>query len=221
MTRIAIVCALEEEADALFPGEGHTQAMRHLSIRRIAKADHDIGIAVAGLGKVNAAVTTALMAGNLDAELLLMSGTCGRISDIAGDVFWIAEAVQHDYGAEIPGGFVHYEAGAFPIGPSSIEPFTALADPGIGLPHARMASGDRFIGCPDRARFLADGLRADLVDMEVAAMAQVADRFGLPWAAIKAPTDDANESSGGDFQTNLVAAALRAAGGIEKLVELL
>ena len=70
----------------------------------------------------------------------------------------------------------------------------------------------------DEARKLLVAAGCDLVDMEVAAIAQVAATLGLPWAAIKAPTDEANGASAGDFHTNLLAAAARAAAGVEALV---
>jgi adenosylhomocysteine nucleosidase len=54
-----------------------------------------------------------------------------------------------------------------------------------------------------------------LVDMETAAVAQAAERLGLPWMAIKATTDDANGESAGDFSANLARAARRAAEAAE------
>jgi adenosylhomocysteine nucleosidase len=115
------------------------------------------------------------------------------------------------------GGFVAYPAGDWPMGPPEARPFAAMADPGLGLPHARIASGDSFLECPDVAARLV-GAGCDLVDMEVAAVAQVAAALGLPWAAVKAPTDEANGDSAGDFHANLLAAAARAASGVEMLV---
>src|SRR3546814_18788789 len=92
-----------------------------------------------------------------------------------------------------------------------------MADPGLGLPHARIASGDSFVACPDAAADLA-ALGATLVDMEVGAVAQVAARLGKPWAAIKAVTDEANNHSAGDFHPHLVRAARAAAGDIARLL---
>jgi adenosylhomocysteine nucleosidase len=92
-----------------------------------------------------------------------------------------------------------------------------MPDPDLGLPHARIASGDAFVEDPAlAARLVAMG--CDLVDMEVAAVAQVAQMLGLPWAAVKAPTDGADGASAGDFNANLKAAAARAARAVEALV---
>src|SRR3546814_7439185 len=96
--------------------------------------------------------------------------------------------------------------------------FAAMPDPGLGLPHARIASGDSFVACPDAAADLAANLGATLVDMEVGAVAQAAARLGKPWGAIKAVTDEANGKSGGDFQAKLERAARLAAVQVARLV---
>jgi len=213
MTRLLILAALPEEADALFAGQGKAIADAPFAARRV----NDVTIVTCGLGKVNAAAAAALWAERTQPAALLMTGTCGRLGATTGDAFWLAEAVQHDYGAARSDGFVTYPAGDWPMGPAADRPFAAMPDPGLGLPHARIASGDSFLECPDAAaRLVAAG--CDLVDMEVAAVAQVAVMLGLPWAAVKAPTDAANGDSAGDFHANLTAAAARAARAVEALV---
>src|SRR3546814_4654159 len=73
-----------------------------------------------------------------------MTGTCGSLGAAPG-AYWIAEALQHDYGADQPGLFRRYRAGEWPIGDAGEAHFNAMADPGLGLPHARIASGDSFV----------------------------------------------------------------------------
>lgn len=217
MRRIGVIAALMEEADALFPGLGETDGDGALPVRRVA----DVTIVTSGIGKVNAAAAVAMLALKEECDLILSIGTAGRISSIEGRCFWIASAVQHDYGAERSDGFAHYSAGSWPIGPATLEPLLPIADPGLDLPHARVASGDAFVECPDKSRLLAGGLSTDLVDMETAAIAQAAGLFGLPWAAIRAVSDDANGGSAGDFQANLEAAAREAGAAAERLIDLL
>ena len=220
MPNLLILAALPEEADALFPGTG-TRDDHPVPIRRLTVHNHTITIATCGLGKVHAALAAGLLAA--DADMLLMTGTCGALGAAPG-AYWIAEAFQHDYGAMHPGAFRRYRAGDWPIGEPGPEAhgqhFTAMPDPGLGLPHARIASGDSFVACPDAAADL-QSLGATLVDMEVGAVAQAAARLGLPWAAIKAVTDEANDASGGDFQANLRRAARMAAVDVERLVAML
>lgn len=213
MTRILLLAALPEESDALFPGEG-VRDDGAFAVRRLVAHGHDLVIATCGLGKVNAALAAGLFGAN--ADLLLMSGTCGSVGAAPG-AYWLAEAVQHDYGANEPGRFRRYRAGEWPIGEAGESHFAAMPDPGLGLPHARIASGDSFVACPDAAADL-KSLGATLVDMEVGAVAQVAARLGKPWAAIKAVTDEANGDSAGDFHANLVRAAHSAGREIERLI---
>ena len=213
MANILILAALAEEGDALFADAG-TKRDGAFAPRRLTVNGHDLTIVISGLGKVNAALAAGMLGG--DADLLLMSGTCGSLGAAPG-AYWLAEAVQHDYGANEPGRFRRYRAGEWPIGKAGEAHFAAMPDPGLGLPHARIASGDSFVACPDAAADL-KSLGATLVDMEVGAVAQVAARLGKPWAAIKAVTDEANGASADDFHANLVRAAHSAGREIERLV---
>lgn len=215
MARILILAALPEEADALFPGEGVRDDGR-FAARRLAAHGHDLAVVTTGLGKVHAALAAGLF--GADSDLLLMSGTCGALDAEAGRAYWLAEAVQHDYGTVRPDRFDRYRAGDWPAGEAGEVHFTAMPDPGLGLPHARIASGDSFVACPDVGAGIASGLGAALVDMEVGAVAQAALRLGRPWAAIKAVTDTADEGSSRDFHANLIRAARSAAAEIERLV---
>ena len=217
MPAILILAALPDEADALFPGTGAADD-GPFAARRLAIHNHSLTIATCGLGKVNAALCAGML--GADADMLLMTGTCGALGAAPG-AYWIAEAVQHDYGAAQPGRFRRYRAGEWPIGEAGEAHFTAIADPGLNLPHARIASGDSFVACPDAAADLAGNLGATLVDMEVGAVAHVAARLGKPWAAIKEVTDEAKGDSGNDFHANLVRAARLAAAEVERLVAML
>ena len=112
MADILILAALPEEADALFPGTGEYGGGLFAE-RRLAVGGHSLKIATCGLGKVNAALCAGLF--GADADMLLMTGTCGALGAAPG-AYWIAEAVQHDYGAAQPGLFQRYRAGEWPIG---------------------------------------------------------------------------------------------------------
>lgn len=216
MPNLLILAALPEEADALFPNTG-TRDAGPVPLRHLTTQNHNLTIATCGLGKVNAALAAGLFGAS--ADLILMTGTCGALGAAPG-AYWIAEALQHDYGAADPGTFRRYRAGDWPMGEAAEAHFTAMPDPGLGLPHARIASGDSFIACPQAAADL-QSLGATLVDMEVGAVAQAAARLGKPWAAIKAVTDEANDASGGDFQANLLRVARSAAVEIERFLLML
>jgi adenosylhomocysteine nucleosidase len=219
--RIGLLAALAEEADAFMPGLGETLPDAWPALRLIESGRHSIALAATGIGKVNIATAAAQLHLRHGAELLMTVGTAGKLSAIAGDCFYLARSVQHDYGARRAEAFVHYPPGAWPMGPAHVEPYEALPDPGTGLPHACITSGDAFIEDAAYAAHLVAALEADVVDMETAAVAQYAANAGLPWAGIKATTDDANHESAGDFHANLLAASRRAAAAMERLIALL
>jgi adenosylhomocysteine nucleosidase len=217
---ILILAALPEEADAFCPGQGTVLDSERMPFREVALSYATVKVVTCGLGKVNAALAVGRYA-NAKTSLVAMTGTCGRIGDIEGDTFWIARAIQHDYGARQADGHVHYRAGDWPMGEAREQAFVAMPDPGLGLPHAAIASGDVFLECPETAQGLAGKLGTQLVDMEVAAVAQAAEALGLRWAAIKAITDGADGESAGDFSVNLRRAARKAAEATERLCSVL
>jgi adenosylhomocysteine nucleosidase len=218
---ILLIAALPEEADAFHPGQGDIVQTEPHPMRVIEHYGVHIKIVICGLGKVNAALAVGRYA-DADTMLVAMTGTCGRIAEIEGDTFWIARAIQHDYGALDIEGFTHYRAGDWPIGAARDVDFTAMPDPRpkseTRLPHANIISGDVFLECPETASALAQRLGAQLVDMEVAAIAQAAEVLGLPWVAIKAVTDGADGQSAGDFSVNLKLAAKKAGEAMEELL---
>lgn len=220
--KIGIICGVEAEAEAFVAGRAHaTEQIGELSVARMALGGREVSVVCSGIGKVNAGVAATVLALRYEVDLLLVVGTAGKLSAIAGDCFMMTEAVQGDYGAQRLGEFVHYTAGSWPIGPAEVVHFAAHPLPDIGLPKARIVSGDAFVECPDHGAGLRDRLGGDLVDMETAAVAQAAGRLGLPWAAIKATTDDANGTSAGDFNANLARAARLAAAALEQAITLL
>lgn len=217
-----IITGLPEESDAFAPGQGERDRHGGIALRRLDWHGVPVTLACGGIGKVAAATTAALLAGRMGATHLMVIGTAGALLPTDGAAHWLRGAIQHDYGAARPDRFAHYEAGEWPLGPDGASGLIAMAQPaGLGLGEVVIASGDCFVECGTRAGLIRDALGATLVDMETAAVAQVADIFGLPWCAIKAATDEANADSASDFHDNLAAAARRAADAAERAVRLM
>ena len=66
---------------------------------------------------------------------------------------------------------------------------------GNALPEALLATGDRFNDSQVDYRFLVDDVKADLRDMEGAAIAHVAYRAGVKFRSIKSVSDVAGSGS--------------------------
>lgn len=225
--QIAVITGVKEEADILFPdyaAEHHDSPLGQ--VRKVDHCGKQIAILCSGIGKVHAAAAAMYMNQHCQPDLFLVIGTAGQVSAIEGDCFYLHQSLQADYGtlnnSTGNAGFTHYNAGAWPIGPSDWSPFAAHPmPPALDLPQARIATADCFVKCPDRSGYLRDELKADLVDMETAAVAQIAKLLDLPWAAIKATTDNADGDSSGDFHKNLTLAAKRAADAAARFIKLL
>ena len=219
---IGIITGVDAEAAALFPGQSaNNEALHGFMVRQVPFAGRNIAITCSGIGKVNAAMAAMMLVEHYHADLLLVVGTAGKLHDRDESCFQIVEAVQGDYGAARADGFVHYRAGAWPIGEAHAEPFHAAAMPELDLPKVRIITNDCFVESADHGNRLRSALHSDIVDMETAAVAQAAARMDVPWAAIKATSDNANGDSAGDFQTNLKRAARIAAEATERMISAL
>ncbi len=222
MTVIAIISGMQAEIDAFAPGLGETSDHHGLAVRRLDWHGKTVVLASAGIGKVHAALATTAIAIGFRPGLVLALGTAGSLNASDGAPRWLTGAVQHDYGAARHDGFVTYAAGTLPLGSASAPPFAGLAQPaGLGLAEAIIASGDCFVEAPELAARVRGDHGACLIDMETAAIAQAATLLGLPWAGIKAASDDANAASAETFEANFLATARRAAAAAERAVALL
>lgn len=216
---IGIITGVDAEAAALFPGQSaNSEALHGFMVRQVQSGGRNIAITCSGIGKVNAAMAAMMLVEHYHADLLLVVGTAGKLSDHDGHCFQIIEAVQGDYGAMRTHSFAHYSAGSWPIGEAHVEPFTARPMPELGLPEVRIITSDCFVESADHSTRLRAALQGDLVDMETAAVAQAAARMDVPWAAIKATSDNADGESSGDFQANLKRAARLAAEAAERMI---
>ncbi len=174
-----------------------------------------------GVGKVNAAMASALAIDRFEPCLLVFSGVAGAVDPTLGigDIVVAEWVVQHDAGTVDATGFHVYQAGHVPFfnptdrlgyRPSpdalararSIAPSIDLA-PVLGrvprLLFGSVATGDQFIQSDDERRRLHDSLAVHAVEMEGAAVAQVAQRLGVDHLVVRAVSDLAGADSPIDF----------------------
>lgn len=207
---IAIVAAMHEELAAVLermPDErkivvaGRAFWRGHLH-------GHEVVAVLAGIGKVAAATTAAVLAERFGVRRVVFTGVAGGLGAgvQVGDVVVASEFLQHDMDAS-------------PIFPRHEMPlygrsrFAADADLAsalceaarTALPQARVheglvISGDRFVSTTAEALALQTELPDALaVEMEGAAFAQVCHDFGLPFAAVRTISDRADDAAHGDF----------------------
>jgi adenosylhomocysteine nucleosidase len=201
----------------------------------------------AGIGKVNTAVVATLLLDHFGCRAVLLTGAAGGLDPALGigDVVIAERLIQHDYGALIEGRLKPFRPGAAPLGePRDKLSFDLDADlrralqrrlNGFRLPELPAAatggaprepairfgtvlSGDQFINCEATRKRLFESFAAQAVEMEGAAVAQVAERFGAPCIVVRCVSDLAGAESHVDFRAFLDSAAEAAAQVLRRIV---
>ena len=152
-------------------------------------------VVISGMGKAAAAEATAWLLDSRRPESVLNVGVCGALSEAVdvGGVYRIVEAVDGD-------------------APPETAPIAADAcdgSPWRHLPAARLATVAEPVFQADRRRSLA--ARADVVDMEGAAVLDVCRRRGVPCCLLKGVTDLADRAGKDDIQRNIADVSRRLA----------
>lgn len=203
-----------------------------------------------GLGKVSAALVATLLVDRFGCRGLLLSGVAGGLDpDLGiGDVIVAERLIQHDFGAMTDGRLKPFRPGVPPLGEPR-EPIGYGLDPvlceavaraldGFALPPLPAAAtggsprvprvrfgtvltGDQFINCESTRRRLFDAFAAQAVEMEGGAVAQVAERYGVPCLVFRSLSDLAGAESHLDFAAFLAAAAEGAARVLRRVIPVL
>ncbi|WP_050615853.1 5'-methylthioadenosine/S-adenosylhomocysteine nucleosidase [Bacillus testis] len=216
--RIAIIGAMEEEVTIL-RGQMENAQQDH-----IAGCEFTVGtlegteviLLKSGIGKVNAAMSTAILLERYNPDAVINTGSAGGFSPAlkVGDVVISSEVVHHDVDATIFG----YAYGQVPQMPATymadqqlilIAEKAAKAIEGINVVKGLIATGDSFMNDPERVEFVR-GKFEDLqaAEMEAAAIAQVSYQFNKPFVVIRALSDIAGKESNISFDQFLETAAV-------------
>lgn len=169
---------------------------------------HDIVAVRSGIGKVNAAVCTQILATYFHVDHIINTGVAGSLKNEIniGDVVISTDALQHDMDAT---GF-GYEPGVIP----RMKVFDFIADenlrklavkacreavPQIGVHEGRIVSGDQFISDHAVKERIVKQFGGYCTEMEGAAIAQAAYLNDIPFLIIRAISDKADGSATMDY----------------------
>lgn len=210
MKKIGIIGAMEEEVSLL------KEKMTVEGVKMVAGMEFCQGnlgnvqvvIVRSGIGKVNAAVCTQILADRYGVDAIINTGVAGSLKNAIniGDIVLSTDALQHDMDAT---GF-GYEPGIIPRMDTSIfkadEVLANLAEkvcqevnPDIQVFRGRVVSGDQFVSSheiKERILSLFDGF---CTEMEGAAIAQAAWLNQIPFLIIRAISDKADGSAEMDY----------------------
>ncbi len=140
-------------------------------------ADERLRIAICRIGKVAAAAACQALILSHRADRIINAGACGALHDReelgVGRLVHVTHAVEGD----------HEVFGKPP------QPELCMSGIGNGLPPVRLITCDLPVFDPIQRKRC--GERADVVDMEGAAIARVAALYGVPCEMVKGITDNA------------------------------
>lgn len=221
---IALISALPQELEILLSSLNKTseQIIGGFKFSVGTIENQKVVLAHSAAGKVNSAALTTLLLHVFSCRAVLFSGVAGGLNPKhnVGDLVIAEQLIQYDYGATINRKIKPYHPGDHCIGPATSElPFemepvllARLKDElGDSVIWGRVLTGDQFVNCEGTRIDLFDTFNADAVEMEGAAIAQVARRFNIPWVIVRSLSDLAGDESDRDFTAFLAEASKNAA----------
>ncbi|PIT52481.1 5'-methylthioadenosine/adenosylhomocysteine nucleosidase [Snodgrassella alvi] len=185
-------------------------------------------LALSGIGKVNAALTTSVIIERFAPDYVINTGSAGGLKAgiQIGDVVVGNEVAHHDVDVTVFG----YVPGQVPQLPPRFFANQYLVDAakqaalvftGAEIHTGLIVSGDQFIGTAEQNRFIKENF-ADVVavEMEAAAIAQTCHQLNVPFVIIRAISDNGDANASISFDQFLQRAAIHSAKMVINLISI-
>lgn len=185
-------------------------------------------IVQSGIGKVNSARITQMMIDNFDIEYIMNLGSAGALNPMLkiGDIVIGDELVQHDFDITAFGHAKGYITGVGDRVYSDkylIEKFENaienLEDRNYEIKTGTIASGDIFCTEIEMKNQIYANFKADCVEMEGAAIAQVSYLNNIPFIVIRSISDTPNGNNAITFDQFVELASKRCARILKKVLK--
>ena len=205
---LGIIGAMQEEV-ALLISEltNHSQQISPgVTLHSGVLDGHSVLITEGGIGKVNAAMTTAALIA-AGATQVIFTGVAGGVHPElrVGDIVVSSDCLQHDVDVTALG----YELGVIPGEALSWEADQTLREvaldaarelEGLRAVEGRIASGDQFVASREKVQWLWETFGAACAEMEGAAVAQVCAKHNVPFVVIRSVSDTADGEANVDYR---------------------
>lgn len=199
MQRIGIIGAMAQEVNILAGQLDNAERYEHAGFVFHTGTRHGLEVIIlqSGIGKVNAAVGTAILLERHQPDAIINTGSAGGFAtDLAiGDVIISDEVRHHDVDAVVFG----YELGQVPGMPAAYQADLRLREIARGaiaalgevnVREGMIATGDAFMADPERVATTRAQFPTMLaVEMEGAAIAQTCHLYRCPFVVIRALSD--------------------------------
>lgn len=234
ISRTAILGAFSDEVKLLEDSLQNKQIVNLKGIRFLTGElrGRSVVVALTGVGKVNAAMTTTILLMNWQPQQLIFTGIAGGVNPeiLPGDMVIAKSTIQHDFGKIDSAGMTLWKT--FNPIDKSRNPLYFPAD-SILLMKAQkvsnqtkyreiigrkvkvmtgiVATGDVFVNSDEKVKILQNQLKADATEMEGAAVAQVCYQLKVPCLILRSISDNANSKAHLDMNVFASVAAFNSA----------
>ena len=228
--KTAVIAAMKPELDELVSRlEGRSTVERAgFAFHEGRIAGHSTVLVLSGVGKVNAAVGTALMIEDYRPDAVINTGVAGGFDPNLrpGDIVLSTETRHHDADVRPFG----YEMGQVPGMPASYPADSRLLElardihPGDGsvrVQEGLVVSGDLFIHDPAEVERIREHFPEVLAgEMEAAAVAQTCYLFGIPYLVARSVSDVVGGGENAmEYEEFLPLAAARSVDFVTKMLD--
>lgn len=153
-------------------------------------------VCCAGMGKANAAATTQVLITKFGAQRIIFSGIAGNMTSKIGigDVVVGKTVVYHDAQDDMisqSAPFTATYSGDETLVNAAME---ACKTVGVTAIAGKIATGDQFVGDSATKNAIANKVAPDCVEMEGAAVSQIAAKNQIPCVILRAMSDNADEA---------------------------
>ncbi|AEV75105.1 5''-methylthioadenosine/S-adenosylhomocysteine nucleosidase [Mycolicibacterium rhodesiae NBB3] len=236
---IGLICAIPQELEALRSDlvEAHSEARAHARFVTGVLDGYDVVLAGSGMGKVNAAIVTTLLADRFGCRTIVFSGVAGGLDPelSIGDVVVADRIIQHDAGVLENEKIRTYQPGhapiinetdrlGYPVDPGLLTRVRERLD-GFEVPghvvYGTVLTGDQYLNCDSTRAWLLAELGGQAIEMEGGAVAQVCEAFNIPWLVVRALSDLAGGNALFDFTAFVEQASATSATILRRLLPVL
>lgn len=207
---LGIIAAMSEELEILLKDMQleEKKVIANMTFNKGVLWGKDVIAVVCGIGKVNAAVCTQILASEYKVDKVINVGVAGGIgkSIYPGDVVVAENLVQHDMDTtafgDPCGQIPRMDTFDFKCDESLVELAKKVCENvgGFNTFVGRIVSGDQFIASVEKIKWLEEQFSALSCEMEGASIAQVCYLNKIPFVVIRSISDNANNGAHMDFE---------------------
>ncbi|MDF9824081.1 adenosylhomocysteine nucleosidase [Breznakia sp. PF5-3] len=222
---IAIIGAMEIEVNALKSKltSCEDSVVSNIKITKGKMGEQEVVLALSGVGKVNASMTTTLLLSTFDIEYVINIGTAGGLKETQEvlDLVIAKEIIQHDYDTSGLDGDEGYGIISYSDETLIEKALAVLAEETHTIWVGAIASGDSFVHKMSQVNTIKDHFPEVIAcEMEAGAIAFVCNHFKIPCIILRSLSDNAyHTNSEMDFMEYAIQASERSAMFCESFIK--